>query len=154
MWLAAGRPLRQENTNYFPLSFLWKPDLSSSGKRNYQPTVSFLFWWVVLYPTQTRGKVLLLQHCNPHTFLNMNIHLISNINDGPQHERLFPPPTHTLSEASINCEYILYKTRTHSGKSVSHSTFTVKTNYCKSLPAPTLPLYPCLPKAEGADMLI
>lgn len=158
MWLAAGCPLRQERrTNYFSLSFIRKSDLSSSGKCNYQATVSFLFWQVALYSTQAWGKVLMVQHRNLHAFLNMNIHLISNLNDGTQKKLLFPPTHAHLSEASINCQYILYKNNsreTHSGKTLSHSTFVVKTNSCKSLLSLALPLYLCLPKSESTDMLI
>lgn len=136
MWLAAGCPLRQERrTNYFSLSFIRKSDLSSSGKCNYQATVSFLFWQVVLYSTQAWGKVLMVQHRNLHAFLNMNIHLISNLNDGTQKKLLFPPPMH-ISQKQV----------------LIVNTFCIKTTAAKHIQGKPCPIQHSLWKQTPANL--
>ena len=146
MWLAAGCPLRQERrTNYFFLSFIQKSDLSSSGKCNYQATVSFLFWQVVLYSTQVWGKVLMVQHRNLHAFLNMNIHLISNLKRWDTKETSLPPTHAHLSEASINCQYILYKNNsreTRSGKTLVPFNIHCENKLLQISPIPGSPFVP------------
>lgn len=119
MCWATGCPLRQETrTNYFSLSF--------DGNQTLQGEVnviiklqSLLFWQAVLYPTQMGGKILIVQQRDLHASQNRNIHLMSNLNDGIRQKLLFPLPIYMLSEARINCQYILYKNsspKTHPGK--------------------------------------
>lgn len=143
MCRATGCPLRQEiRTNYFSLSFDGNQSLQVEVNVIIKPQ-PLLFWQVVLYPTQTWGKVLILQQCDLHASQNRNIRLTSNLNDGTQQKLLFPLPTHVLSEARINCQYILYKNNSqkpHPGKTVSHPPFNMEANYCKCFLPLTLAL--------------